>query len=86
MARFGGEEFVIIAPETNKEGAKIFAQKIKNVISKTKFMYKNTRIDITISAGVAERVEVNNKDDVLKLADERLYKAKNNGRDRVESE
>jgi len=86
VGRFGGEEFVIIAPETNKEGAKIFAQKIKNVISKTKFMYKNTRIDITISAGVAERVEVNNKDDVLKLADERLYKAKNNGREGVESE
>jgi len=85
VGRFGGEEFVIIAPETDKEGARIFADKIRQVIQKTKFMYKKTRIDITISAGVAERIETNSLEETLKLADERLYKAKKGGRNRVEA-
>ena len=84
VGRFGGEEFIIIAPETIKEGAKVFAEKIRRVIAKTKFMYKNTRIDINISAGVAERIETNSMEETLKLSDERLYKAKKNGRNRVE--
>jgi len=86
VGRFGGEEFVIIAPETKKDGAKIFAEKIRKIIQKTKFMYKNTRIDITISAGVADREETNSMQETLKLADERLYKAKESGRNRVEVE
>ena len=86
VGRFGGEEFVIIAPETDKNGAKVFAEKIRKVIAKTKFMYKNTRIDINISAGVAERIETNSMEETLKLSDERLYKAKKNGRDRVEAD
>jgi len=86
VGRFGGEEFVIIAPETDKEGAKIFAEKIRKIVQKTKFMYKKTRIDITISGGVAERKETNSMEETLKLADERLYKAKKNGRNRIEAE
>jgi diguanylate cyclase (GGDEF)-like protein len=86
VGRFGGEEFVIIAPQTDKNGAKIFAQKIRKVIAKTKFMYKKTRIDITISAGVAQRSEASSKEEVLELADKRLYKAKKAGRNRVEAE
>jgi len=86
VGRFGGEEFVIIAPETDKEGARVFAEKIRKIIAKTKFMYKKTRIDITISAGVAERIEADSMEDTLKLADERLYKAKKGGRNRVEAE
>ena len=85
VGRFGGEEFVIIAPETDKKGAYIFAEKIRKVIAKTKFMYKKTRIDITISAGVAERKETNSMQETLELADKRLYKAKNSGRNRVEA-
>ena len=86
VGRFGGEEFVIIAPETDKQGAYIFAEKIRKIIAKTKFMYKKTRINITISAGVAERIETNSMEETLKLADERLYKAKKGGRNRVEFE
>ena len=86
VGRFGGEEFVIIAPETNKEGAYIFAEKIRKIIQKTKFMYKKTRIDVTISAGVSSRIETECMEDTLKLADKRLYKAKKSGRNKVESE
>jgi len=86
VGRFGGEEFVIIAPDTDKDGAYTFAEKIRKIIQKTKFMYKKTRINITISGGVAERKETNSMQETLKLADERLYKAKKNGRNRIEAE
>jgi len=86
VGRFGGEEFIIIAPETEKKGAFVFANKIRQVIQKTKFMYKKTRINITISAGVAERQESTGVDETVELADRRLYKAKNSGRNRVEFE
>jgi diguanylate cyclase len=84
VGRFGGEEFIIIAPETDKNGAYKFANKIRQIIEKTKFMYKKTRIKITISAGVAERIEANSMEETIELADKRLYKAKNSGRNRVE--
>jgi len=73
-------------PNTDKEGAFIFAEKIRQIVKNTKFMYKNTRINVTISAGVASRDETNSGEETLKLADERLYKAKRNGRDRVYAE
>ena len=85
VGRFGGEEFVIIAPETSKEGAKIFAEKIRKIVEKTKFLYKNTRINIAISGGVAERIETNSMEETLKLADERLYKAKEKGRNQIDT-
>jgi len=86
VGRFGGEEFIVILPETKKEGAFIFANKVRQIIEKTKFMYKKTRIKITISAGVAERIEAKSMEETINLADKRLYKAKNGGRNRVEVE
>ncbi len=83
IGRFGGEEFVAILPNTDKIGAYKFAEKLRAIISKTKFMYKNTRINVRVSAGVANRKEVNSSEEILKKADERLYLAKNNGRNRV---
>ena len=83
IGRFGGEEFVAILPNTPKEGAYKFAEKLRKIIAKTKFMYKKTRINVTVSAGVASRDEVNSSEEVLKKADERLYLAKQNGRNRV---
>ncbi|GAB6045484.1 hypothetical protein JCM11957_10820 [Caminibacter profundus] len=83
IGRFGGEEFVAILPNTDKKGAYRFAEKLRIIVEKTKFMYKNTRIHVTISGGVASRDEVNSKEELLKFADERLYKAKRNGRNRI---
>jgi len=83
IGRFGGEEFVAILPNTDKKGAFEFANKLREIVSKTKFMYKKTRIPITISGGVADRSEVNSKEEALKKADERLYLAKKNGRNRI---
>jgi len=83
IGRFGGEEFVAILPNTDKEGAYKFAEKLRQIVEKTKFMYKNTRINVTVSGGVASRDEVNSKEELLKKADERLYLAKRNGRNKV---
>jgi len=83
IGRFGGEEFIAILPNTPKNGAYRFAEKLREIIEKTKFMYKKTRIKVTVSAGVASRDEVNSKEELLKKADERLYLAKKNGRNRV---
>ena len=83
IGRFGGEEFVAILPNTDKKGAYRFAEKLREIIEKTKFMYKKTRIKVTVSAGVASRDEVNSKEELLKKADERLYFAKRSGRNRV---
>jgi len=83
IGRFGGEEFVAILPNTDKQGAYAFAEKLRKIVEKAKFMYKNTRIHVTVSAGVASRNEVNSKEELLKLADERLYLAKRTGRNKV---
>jgi len=83
IGRFGGEEFVAILPNTDKNGAFNFADKLRKIIQKTKFMYKNTRINVTVSGGVASRNETNSSEETIKLADNRLYLAKRNGRNRV---
>jgi len=83
IGRFGGEEFVAILPHTEKDGAYKFAEKLRQIVENTKFMYKNTRIKVTVSGGVASRNEVNSKEELLKKADERLYLAKQNGRNRI---
>jgi len=83
IGRFGGEEFVAILPNTDKEGAYKFAEKVRQIIEKTKFMYKNTRINVTVSGGVASRNETSSSEETLKLADERLYKAKRSGRNKI---
>ncbi len=83
IGRFGGEEFVAILPNTDKEGAYKFAEKLRQIIQKTKFMYKSTRINVTVSGGVASRNETNSDEETLKLADKRLYVAKKSGRNKV---
>ena len=83
IGRFGGEEFVAILPNTDKKGAYQFADKLRKIIEKTKFMYKKTRIRVSVSGGVASRNEVNSSEEVLKKADDRVYLAKNNGRNRI---
>ncbi len=81
--RWGGEEFLVVLPKTNKEGAKRFADKLREVVAKSKFMYKGTRIPVTVSGGVAERAEHKSVEEMLKKADDNLYKAKANGRNQI---
>ncbi len=81
--RYGGEEFLIILPSTELNSAIEFANKIKDIIANFKFIYKNERIDVKVSIGVSERKLNSSLQETVKKADEMLYKAKKEGRNRV---
>ena len=83
VGRWGGEEFMVILPKTDSDGAYKFAQKLREVVQKSKFLYKGRRIPITVSGGVADRVSYPDKESMLKAADEKLYKAKEGGRNKI---
>jgi diguanylate cyclase (GGDEF)-like protein len=81
LARWGGEEFMIILPETGLERAEALAQRIKEEIENYKF---NKIVKVTVSFGVAQFKKDDSEDTLIKRADDALYKAKNKGRNRVE--
>ncbi|WP_201354097.1 GGDEF domain-containing protein [Hydrogenimonas urashimensis] len=83
VGRWGGEEFLVVLPKTGREGAMRFAEKLRDVVSRSKFMYKGERIPITISGGVADRVSNASMEEMLKRADENLYQAKEGGRNKI---
>lgn len=84
VGRFGGEEFVAILGETDLKGAVTFAEKLRQKVNKSHFMYKDQRINLTVSCGVSERNSNSSLHNLMKTADKLVYKAKKNGRDRVE--
>lgn len=84
VGRYGGEEFLAILGNTDKEGAIRFAHKVNEQVKKTRFMYRGDRIAVTVSGGVAMRGEFPALKATLNSADEHLYEAKRNGRNRIE--
>ena len=83
VGRFGGEEFLAILSGTDTQGGVIFAEKVRKHVEKSRFMYKGQRIGVTVSSGVSERARHVSLQAVLNSADEYLYKAKQDGRNRV---
>lgn len=82
LGRWGGEEFLIICTQTDKESALILAEKLRKTIKSHK--YSTYPKEVTISLGVATYSEkIKSVDDILLSADRALYDAKNQGRDRV---
>lgn len=87
FGRLGGEEFGLILPETSLVQAKIVADRIQSVWEKTPSNLDGVLIHSTVSVGVAEaQAEDKTFDDVLRRADLRMYKAKEQGRNQVVSE
>ena len=84
VGRYGGEEFMAILSETDTLGGVAFAQKVREHVQKARFMYKGERIGVTTSSGVAERKMHVSPQATVNSADEYLYKAKKEGRNRVE--
>lgn len=80
FARWGGEEFVILATETGIEGARKLSEKVRTEIERFRF---TTVGRVTCSFGVAEYTEGDNIDTLSKRADDALYDAKRSGRNRV---
>jgi diguanylate cyclase (GGDEF)-like protein len=84
FARFGGEEFAIILPEIDGHNAHQFAEKIRHIVETTDFRFEGTRIEVTISMGVATLdPDESDPSQLIKRSDERLYEAKNAGRNCV---
>ncbi len=85
VARYGGEEFVVFLPGIHAEQGKIVADRLRESISKqTVYSDSNQPVKFTVSIGVSSSEISDNVDTLIKTADEALYKAKQNGRNRVE--
>ncbi len=96
FARYGGEEFALLLPEINREQGGQLGEKIRRLIEAEPFYFDNIAIPVTLSMGVSDLAEyaqaqansLDNSGEIvpqlfIKLADDRLYQAKKNGRNRV---
>lgn len=83
VGRFGGEEFVIVAPNRKKYHAVIFGERLRMAVQNHVFDAANSRIRITVSMGIASLFEGRNSAVALDRADKALYHAKHMGRNRV---
>jgi diguanylate cyclase (GGDEF)-like protein len=84
FARFGGEEFGVILPEIDLQSARLFAEKVRHLVSKQLFTFDKNSIPVTVSLGVATLLpEHRAAAELVSAADEKLYEAKTSGRNRV---
>ncbi|MFH2092540.1 MAG: diguanylate cyclase [Pseudomonadota bacterium] len=84
LARYGGEEFAVIMPETDSTGAQQAAEKIRQTIEKIEFLYKKEKVKVTVSIGISQsKPEDTNHQQIFERADIAVYKAKEQGRNRV---
>lgn len=84
-ARFGGEEFIILLPDTPLEDAQKAVVRLQRELTKRFFLHNNEKQLITFSAGVTEMRSEDNQASVMKRADEAMYSAKKTGKNRVVS-
>lgn len=86
--RYGGEEFALILPNTDLEGAMQVAEAVREQVASLQLDVDGNTLNITLSAGVATTVVTTNDDEkkLLEQADKALYQAKRSGRNRVEGE
>lgn len=86
LARFGGEEFVALLPDTDKEGAIVVGEKLRRLVESEKFEKEHEgMVPVTISVGISNfPSDAREFDDLIDHADLALYEAKDKGRNRVE--
>ena len=85
VGRYGGDEFMVILPETSLDGAQTIAEKIRAAIREIRMDYPGSeRIGLSLSIGIADRcAAADDVDTLVRLADTALYSSKNNGRNMV---
>jgi len=83
FGRYGGEEFIIILPDTNIEQALILGERLIKKVRNHNFLTNKTTLKVTISIGLAEYIHDESVDQLIERADVALYEAKASGRDNV---
>jgi len=83
ISRYGGEEFVILLPETVQSEAVSVMTRVQRELTRRFFLHNNERVLITFSAGVAQRYVGENEEELIARADRALYQAKQAGKNRV---
>lgn len=84
IARLGGEEFVILLPETDIDAAIEVIEKTREMVSRLPFHFKDERVTVSMSFGIVPFTLDLDRDALFSLADQAMYRAKQNGRNRVE--
>ncbi|HVN23771.1 MAG TPA: diguanylate cyclase [Syntrophorhabdales bacterium] len=83
VGRYGGEEFLVLLPETDGDSAKVIGERLRKKIEETEFMYEQNHMRLTICGGLAVHREGMDENALIKIADENLYKAKREGKNMV---
>jgi diguanylate cyclase (GGDEF)-like protein len=85
VARYGGEEFAILARGIDVRGANVFAERIRSTVAREPLRWEDGQVRVTVSVGVAlfDPNNVRAAHELLSAADEALYAAKNEGRNRI---
>lgn len=83
ISRWGGEEFIIILPDTDEEGALIVAEKIRTKIADFNFIYESRTLNVTVTFGVTRYGSGLSANDMIKKADNALYQGKRHGKNKT---
>jgi diguanylate cyclase (GGDEF)-like protein len=85
VCRYGGEEFAVLLPESAADQGRYVADKIRQAVENTSLLYANSKLKVTVSAGVGQvNPERDTPETFIDRVDAALYQAKENGRNRVE--
>ncbi len=85
LGRFGGDEFVALLPSTDAAGARVVAERLRDALAQEHMRVHGMEVPVPLSIGVAQAArEEDDLDDLLKRADQAMYRAKRAGGDRVE--
>lgn len=87
LGRYGGEEFIVVLTNTDIEDSILVIERILNIIRKKEFNFEGNKISFTFSAGISNCKEILKEqiiiDNLIELADKRMYQAKNAGRNKI---
>lgn len=83
VARYGGEEFVIVFPDTDREECRRACEKLRATVEYAEWPAIAPALRVSISGGIADSSEASSEQDLLALADRRMFQAKRQGRNRI---
>lgn len=82
IARFGGEEFIMLLPHTNRHSALVVSEKLRSLIEQSPIEIQNDILSLTVSCGVTQFLNGDGHESAFERADKALYRAKEEGRNR----